>query len=157
MSNERKIQEYKTLKKLIERIRDDLNNSNFVLIYAYNGTGKTRLSMEFKEKGKKLDKRDTYHFNMLRSVLEKTATFFGSDTFSYCIHGLEDEVLYARAINLLSHGNYSIYEPREMVSDTKDLFKRILYEFLDRYKFVLPEIFKKETTPSKGREVQKNV
>jgi hypothetical protein len=27
----------------------------------------------------------TYHFNMLRSILEKTATFFGHDDFSACI------------------------------------------------------------------------
>jgi hypothetical protein len=58
---------------------------------------------------------------MLRSILEKTAIFFGHDDFSTCIHGVEDEVLYARALNLLSHGKYAIYEPREMVEDTKQL------------------------------------
>lgn len=82
----------------------------------------------------------TYHFNMLRSILEKTATFFGSSNFSACIEGVDDEVLYARALNLLSHGKYSIYEPREMVDDTKDLFRQILDTFLDRYRFELPEI-----------------
>jgi wobble nucleotide-excising tRNase len=86
----------------------------------------------------------TYHFNMLRSILEKTATFFGSDDFSTCIHGVEDEILYARALNLLSHGKYSVYEPREMVDDTKDLFKRILAAFLDRYRFELPELITKD-------------
>lgn len=86
------------------------------------------------------DKLYTHHFNMLRSILEKTATFFGFDDFSACIHGVDDEVLYARALNLLSHGKYSIYEPREMVGDTKDLFRRILQAFLDRYKFELPEL-----------------
>ena len=88
----------------------------------------------------------TYHFNMLRSVLEKTATFFGSDDFSYCIHGVDDEILYSRALNLLSHGKYSAYEPIEMVPDTKELFNKILSEFLDRYKFDLPEIFPEQTT-----------
>jgi hypothetical protein len=83
---------------------------------------------------------------MLRSVLEKTATFFGSDDFSYCIHGVDDEILYSRALNLLSHGKYSAYEPREMVPDTKELFNKILSEFLDRYKFDLPEIFPEQTT-----------
>jgi hypothetical protein len=38
---------------------------------------------------------------MLRSILEKTATFFGYDDFSACIYGVDDEVLYARALNLL--------------------------------------------------------
>lgn len=81
----------------------------------------------------------TYHFNILRSILEKTAVFFGFDDFSKCIHGVEDEVLFARALNLLSHGKYSIYEPIEMIQDTKDLFTRILDEFLDKYEFSLPE------------------
>ena len=91
----------------------------------------------------------TYHFNMLRSILEKTATFFGYDDFSACIHGLDDEVLYARALNLLSHGQYAIYEPREMVDDNKKLFGRILEEFLKRYQFSLPDLgAKKAGNPS---------
>ncbi|CCH48340.1 AAA family ATPase [Pseudodesulfovibrio piezophilus] len=82
----------------------------------------------------------THHFNMLRSIMEKTATFFGLKDFSECVHGVDDDVLYARALNLLSHGKYSVYEPREMVEDTKDLFKEILNAFLDQYKFALPEL-----------------
>lgn len=83
----------------------------------------------------------TYHFNILRNILEKTSTFFGFSNFSRCIQGIEDEVLFTRAVNLLSHGNYSLYEPREMVPDTKDLFKRILDGYLSRYEYQLPEIF----------------
>ena len=71
---------------------------------------------------------------------EKTAVFFGHDDFSACIHGVDDEVLYARALNLLSHGQYAIYEPREMVEDTKALFRQILAAFLERYRFALPEL-----------------
>lgn len=81
-----------------------------------------------------------YHFNMLRNVLEKTSTFFGFKDFSDCIVGIEDENLYARALNLLSHGRYSIYEPKEMVEDNKRLFKNILEAFLNRYKFDLPQL-----------------
>lgn len=83
----------------------------------------------------------TYHFNMLRSILEKTATFFGRDDFSACIHGLEDTDLFSRALNLLSHGKYDIYQPSEMVDDNKKLFKEILQAFLGRYEFALPEMF----------------
>lgn len=82
----------------------------------------------------------THHFNILRSILEKTASFFGHNDFSACIHGVDDEVLFSRALNLLSHGKYSIYEPREMVEDTKELFQRILRAFLDRYEFHLPAV-----------------
>ncbi len=85
-------------------------------------------------------KINTYHFNMLRSILEKTATFFGYKDFSDCIHGVEDEVLYARALNLLSHGKYSVYEPVEMSWDNKELFNNILKAFLEKYRFELPEL-----------------
>lgn len=88
----------------------------------------------------------THHFNMLRSILEKTATFFGYDNFSACIHGVDDEVLYARALNLLSHGKYSAYEPREMGDDNKTLFRNILRAFLERYQFDLPQLFIEEPT-----------
>ena len=86
------------------------------------------------------DKIYTHHFNALRSILEKTATFFGYKDFSACMHGLEDEALFSRALNLLSHGKYSVYNPVEMGEDNKDLFKTILSEFLQRYQFDLPEI-----------------
>lgn len=82
----------------------------------------------------------THHFNMLRSILEKTATFFGYDDFSRCVHGVDDEVLYARALNLLSHGKFSIYEPVDMGDDTKKLFTDIFTAFLGKYDFYLPEI-----------------
>lgn len=90
----------------------------------------------------------THHFNMLRSILEKTSTFFGYSDFSDCIHGIEDEVLYSRALNLLSHGKHSTYEPREMVEDNRILFKNILSAFLNKYKFELPELLAEKPQPS---------
>lgn len=87
----------------------------------------------------------THHFNSLRSILEKTATFFGHDDFSICLDD-KDEAVHARALNLLSHGGYSIYEPREMMEDNKNLFKDILANFLERYQFQLPEILAAQTT-----------
>ena len=84
---------------------------------------------------------NTYHFNMLRGILEKTSTFFGYDDFSSCIIGVKDELLFSRALNLLSHGKYSIYQPVPMNEDNKELFDRILFAFLGKYEFQLPEIF----------------
>jgi len=92
----------------------------------------------------------TFHFNMLRSILEKTATFFGRDDFSACIHGFEDSELFARALNLLSHGKYDIYQPMEMVDDNKKLFRQILDAFLGRYEFSLPEIFGRTSKDANG-------
>ena len=82
----------------------------------------------------------TFHFNALRSILEKTASFFGHNDLRVCLAGLRDEALYNRALNLLSHGKYAINEPVEMVDDNKELFRRILDDVLDRFQFALPEL-----------------
>lgn len=88
----------------------------------------------------KSNKIYTYHFNALRSILEKTASFFGFDDFGKCIDKIDDAALFTRALNLLSHGQYSLYAPVEMVADNKDLFRRILTAFLQKYKFDLPNL-----------------
>lgn len=83
----------------------------------------------------------THHFNVMRSILERTTTFFGFDDFSYCLHKEDvnnDDVLYERALNLLSHGKYSAFEPKEMGEDNKQLFKDIFNAFMARYRFNLP-------------------
>jgi len=89
------------------------------------------------------DQLYTYHFNILRSILEKTATFHGFPNFSACIKqdkDDEDGILHARLINVLSHGNYSLFEPREMLEENKENFKRILNDFMANYRFN-PELF----------------
>lgn len=82
----------------------------------------------------------TYHFNILRSIMEKTAAFFGFQDFSSCIHDIDNQDLFARALNLLSHAPYSIYDPQSMLPDTQQIFKDILNGFLQRYPFQLPNI-----------------
>lgn len=85
----------------------------------------------------------TYHFNMLRGLLEKSASFHGFPNCSACIEKDEDDpdgVLHARLINILSHGNYSLFEPQEMLEENKAYFKKILNDFLNRYRFN-PDLF----------------
>jgi hypothetical protein len=84
----------------------------------------------------------TFHFNALRSIMEKTASFFGHADISFCLKALnnEDLTLYNRALNLLSHGKYAIHEPTEMGEDNKALFRRILEDFLTTFQFDLPEL-----------------
>lgn len=80
----------------------------------------------------------TYHFNILRSILEKTAHFHGFKNFSECLkqdHDDPDGIIYTRMINVLSHGNYSLFEPKEMLQENKGYFKKILNDFLSRYHF----------------------
>jgi len=43
----------------------------------------------------------------------------------------------------LSHGNYSIFEPKEMIEENKEHFRNILNNFLEEYKFN-PNIFETE-------------
>ena len=91
----------------------------------------------------------TFHFNALRSVMEKTASFFGHPSISFCLKALdneEDRALFNRALNLLSHGAYAIHEPTEMGEDNKALFRRILREFTKRFEFALPGIVPDQPT-----------
>jgi hypothetical protein len=80
----------------------------------------------------------THHFNMLRAILEKTASFHGYEHFSACIRRDADDgdgVLHTRLVNILSHGNYSLFEPQEMLEENKRYFRKILHEFLNQYPF----------------------
>lgn len=82
----------------------------------------------------------TYHFNVLRSIMEKTASFFGAENFSVCLAGLTDKDKFSRALNLLSHGQYSIHEPQLMLPDTQKIFSDMLTAFLQKYPFQLPNL-----------------
>ncbi len=88
----------------------------------------------------------TYHFNILRNILEKTATFHGFQNFSACIKKDKDDLdktIHTRLVNLLSHGNYSLFEPKEMLDDNKEYFKKILNDLMTTYRFN-PELFSEE-------------
>lgn len=90
----------------------------------------------------------TFHFNALRSVMEKTASFFGHPSMAFCLKELdneEDRALFNRALNLLSHGAYAIHEPTEMGEDNKALFRRILSQFITRFEFALPGVVAAQT------------
>ena len=76
--------------------------------------------------------------------MEKTVSFFGYTKINEVIHGLDDEVLFHRAVQLLSHGRYSVFAPSPMTDDNKELFKNILSGFIDKYEFQFPEIFNAE-------------
>lgn len=82
----------------------------------------------------------SYHFNALRSILEKTASFFGKKDIRFCLEGIQDEILFNRALNLLSHGRYSIYQPVELADDNKKLFKDILDDFITKYGFEILQL-----------------
>ena len=85
----------------------------------------------------------TYHFNIMRGIMEKTATFHGFDHFGKIIKREPDDqdgTLYYRYVQLLSHGNYSLFEPVEMMEENKQIFRKILNDFMSNYLFN-PELF----------------
>lgn len=95
----------------------------------------------------------THHLNSLRTLLEKSATFHGFKEFSSIIKedfkdpNDPDENFYARLINILNHGKYSLYEPVVMIEDNKDYFRKALKNFMDNYTFN-PELFESEEEES---------
>ena len=83
-------------------------------------------------------KIEMYHFNILRTIMEKTALFHGYKHFSSCIKRNQsdaDGILHQRFVDLLSHGKYSLFETNEMSEDMKGYFSDIFKDFLDRYPF----------------------
>ena len=85
----------------------------------------------------------TYHFTILRSIMEKTAVFHGYNNVGDILKKEpddEDGTLHYRYVQLLSHGNYSLFEPVEMLEENKEIFRKILKNFMDDYRFN-PELF----------------
>lgn len=80
----------------------------------------------------------TYHFNMLRRVMEQTANFFGLKSWKDCVRPEADDpdkTLYERIINLMSHGDYSVFEAREMMEENKNLFRKVFRQFITVHPF----------------------
>jgi wobble nucleotide-excising tRNase len=80
----------------------------------------------------------THHFNMMRRIMEQTANFFGMNSWKDCIRPEADDpdkTLYERVINLMSHGDYSMFEAKEMMDENKDLFRRIFRQFISIHPF----------------------
>jgi len=80
----------------------------------------------------------THHFNMMRRVMEQTAVFFGLDSWTECIKIDEDDgdrTLFKRLIDLMSHGDYSLYEPRVMMAENQNHFRKILRQFIANHPF----------------------
>jgi wobble nucleotide-excising tRNase len=80
----------------------------------------------------------THHFNMMRRVMEQTACFFGYAKWDDCIKPEDNDpnqTVYKRVIDLMSHGDYSLYEPREMMQENKEHFRRVLRQFITKHPF----------------------
>ena len=92
MSDTPKIHEFYSLKKLVDRLRDDFvsGDQDFVMLYAYNGTGKTRISMKFKDVGKEKNNGDpdTLYYNAFTEDLFCGTTIW-KKTNSECLNSMQ--------------------------------------------------------------------
>lgn len=71
---------FQDLDALAAHLRERLEDSNYLLLFAYNGIGKTRLSMAFKEAGKAAGGADTLYFNAFTEDLFSWDNDLESDT-----------------------------------------------------------------------------
>jgi tRNA A37 threonylcarbamoyladenosine biosynthesis protein TsaE len=90
----------------------------------------------------------THHFNVMRRVMEQTANFLGLDDWKACIAAPDaaDKALHKRFIDLMSHGDYSLYEPREMMEENKAHFRTIFLQFIAKHPFN-PALFPRTAEP----------
>lgn len=112
------------------------------------------------------DKLYTFHFTILRSVMEKIKEFFGHRDFSIILEGItykgetydktafsKDELIefYSRVVNVLTHQG-SMFTPALMNDDNKELATAIFNHLVEKYQFVLPDLndFRSEQQLNKG-------
>lgn len=83
----------------------------------------------------------TYHFALLRQVLENISSFLGVGQFSYVLEqiGITDKERIAFIVNALSHLNVYFQQIDKPVPDNLELFNEVLDGIMNKYKFVLPK------------------
>lgn len=87
------------------------------------------------------DRVEKYHFNFLRNLLEKTATFLGYESWSKCVvlydedGNMESPAPYVRRINLHSHSAFSEHEPTPLTEQEKKVLERVFNQLLENFRF----------------------
>ena len=81
----------------------------------------------------------TYHFAMLRQILENISSFLGSGQFSYVLKevGIDTHKNDARIINTMSHERVFQYKPKALVDDNKILITNIFECIQKHFRFNL--------------------
>lgn len=100
------------------------------------------------------DRLYTFHFTILRSVMEKIKEFFGHRDFAIILEGIEYKgekydhtafsqedltEFYSRVVNVLTHQG-SMFTPALMNDDNKELATAIFNHLVEKYQFVLPDL-----------------
>lgn len=83
------------------------------------------------------DELYSFHFVLLRQVLESVSSFLGVGNFRYTLEqiGIDDADNIGNMINVLSHKNIFYYESDMMVPDNKLIFNEILDGLFKKYEF----------------------
>lgn len=79
-----------------------------------------------------------YHFNFLRNLLEKTATFLGYEKWADLLPKMDDNranPYEARIINLFSHSKHSATEVVELKDDDKRMLSFLVSQISETYRF----------------------
>ena len=79
-----------------------------------------------------------YHFNFMRNLYEKTATFLGYRNWSDCVLTEEKEI-FIRYLNLHSHSSHAEYEARGVEQQEKLMLANMFNKFLEDFKFYQKE------------------
>jgi uncharacterized protein (UPF0305 family) len=80
---------------------------------------------------------EKYHFNFIRNVLEKTATFLGHKQWNELLDKLseDDRDVMKRMLNLYSHSAHSGEEATDLTDENKEKFIRLIKDFTQIYNF----------------------
>lgn len=83
----------------------------------------------------------TYHFALLRQVLENISSFLGVGQFSYVLEqiGITDKDRVAFIVNALSHLNVYFQQIDKPVPDNLEIFNEVLGRLMDKYRFLIPK------------------
>lgn len=81
------------------------------------------------------DQLEKYHYNLLRTVFEKTSTYLGYKEWKGLLPVNENTAIYNRYLNLFSHDKQSSEEFPELTEDDKVHFKEIYKSFIDKFYF----------------------
>lgn len=116
------------------------------------------------------DRLYIYHFNVLRSVVEKIKEFFGHTDYSTILHRItfkgeqfderafkrgELNELYSKFLNVFSHQG-SFFSPTKMNDDNKNSLKTIFDHLMRKYRFRLPDLTDERTEREIDAERRQN-
>jgi len=121
-----------TLKKY-EDGSHDLENQNNDSPFSYHLYLKNEI-----EEAIKTGRLHKYHYNFLRNILEKTATFLGYDKWGELLPKVDDDrpnPYEARMINISSHSKHASEEVTELTEDDKRVLRHLVTEINTMYRF----------------------